>query len=498
MVTMASEEQNSGGAYQYVTLSDEVTQDYIKMFKEGRAIVPIKKVSVPLNQFQRTVQGEPKEVSEQELYNYWKADGTVQQSFSAGADMMIAYGYDFDLPKPMIDKLEDDDEALLHRMDLWRHYIKLDTIKRNSIVSGKIFGNFYAEKVYDTNGMQLSNKSWGIKRLKVLDPRTVFVQRNPDGTVKMYYQHPKADQMQPRSIIRSNRSIRIPPAQMIHIKFEDIMNKTYGHSTLYSMLDTIDMKIGLKSDAVAIAQRRGSPFLVWSIGSEDKIFPPTLIQEIRLDLEGQLLDVTDNDVFVPGFIKVDVVGGDGDAGVELIPLIDFMNKEIAIASGVPDIIFASSNASGESAKAKEELWMRQIKALQMFIGNEFRNQLYTDLLFPPKELKSGNNKTWVSQFPTLTPAQYEEVPYDKWKVIESVADNRLRMEGMANSGFMGEKEGRKALDLRGELADEDHVVANKVKLQEAKTKEKIADKPATPLASGSSSPSKKPKGSNST
>jgi len=34
MVTMASEEQNSGGAYQYVTLSDEVTQDYIKMFKE--------------------------------------------------------------------------------------------------------------------------------------------------------------------------------------------------------------------------------------------------------------------------------------------------------------------------------------------------------------------------------------------------------------------------------------------------------------------------------
>lgn len=495
---MAEDKEKVGGAYSYVTLSDEVTNDYIKMFKEGKAIVPIRKVSMPLGQYKRDNRGEPKEVSEAELYKYWKADGTVQQSFSASADMMVAYGYDFDLPKPMLDKLEDDDESMLHRMDLWRHYIKLDAIKRYAVISGKIFGNFYAEKVYDKNGGKLTDESWGVKKLKVLDPRTVFVDRASDGNVKMYYQHPRADQLQPRSIIRSNRSIRIPPAQMIHIKFDDIMNKTYGHSRLFSMLDTIDMKIGLKSDAVAIAQRRGSPFLVWSIGSEDKIFPPTLIQEIRIDLENQLLDVTDNDVFVPGFIKVEVVGGDSDAGVSLIPLIDFMNKEIAIASGVPDIIFASSTASGESAKAKEELWMRQIKALQHFIGDEFRNQLYVDLIFPPKMKEVGNNKTWISQFDLLTPKMYEEIPFDKWKVIESVADSRLRMESMANTGFVGEKEGRKELGFRGELEDDDHVVANKVKLKDAETKKTQAEKPpsagsptATPSKTSSQSAQKK-------
>ena len=58
---MAETESKIGGAYQYVTLSDEVTQEYIKMFKEGRAIVPIKKVSVPLSPFRRDVRGEPKE-----------------------------------------------------------------------------------------------------------------------------------------------------------------------------------------------------------------------------------------------------------------------------------------------------------------------------------------------------------------------------------------------------------------------------------------------------
>lgn len=488
---MAEEEQKLGGAYQYVTLSDKVTQEYIKMFKEGRAIVPIRKISAPLGHYKRDNRGEPKEVNEAELYKYWKADGTVQQSFSAGADMVVAYGYDFDLPKPLMDELDEDDDALLHRMDLWRHYIKLDSIKRYSIISGKIFGNFYAEKVYDKNGGKLTSDSWGIKRIKILDPRTVFVDRASDGRIKMFYQHPRANQLQPRSIIRSNRSIRIPPAQMIHIKFDDIMNKTYGHARLFSMLDTIDMKIGLKSDAVAIAQRRGSPFLVWSIGSEDKIFPPTLIQEIRQDLEGQLLDVTDNDVFVPGFIKVDTVGGDNDAGVSLIPLIDFMNKEIAIAAGVPDIIFASSNASGESAKAKEELWMRQTKALQNFIGDEFRNQVYSDLLFPPKEKLSGNNKVWVSQFDDLTPTMYEKIPYDKWKIIESVQDGRLRMEGLSNSGFLGEIEGRKELSLRGKLKDEDHVVANRVKLKDAETKKTQAERPPS-AGSPTSTPSKKP------
>ena len=487
---MAEDVQKDGGAYSYVTLSDEVTQDYIKMFKEGRAIVPIKKVSVPLGYFQRNNKGEPKEVSEAELYKYWKADGTVQQAFSAGADMMIAYGYEFDIPKPTKKPLTEEDESLTHLMDLWRHYIKLDAIKRYSVIAGKIFGNFYAEKVYDKAGGKISKSSWGIKKIKILDPRTIFVDRAGDGKIKMFYQHPRADQLQPRSIIRSNRSIRIPPAQMIHIKFDDIMNKTYGHARLYSMLDTIDMKIGLKADAVAIAQRRGSPFLVWSIGSEDKIFPPTLIQEIRMDLESQLLDVTDNDVFVPGFIKVEVVGGDNDAGVSLIPLIDFMNKEIAIAAGVPDIIFAGSTAAGESAKAKEELWMRQTKALQNFIGDEFRNQVYSDLLFPPEKKKSGNNDIWVSKFDELTPEQYEQIPYSKWHIIESVSDHRLRMGELTNAGLIGESEGRKQLNMRGKLEEEDQVVANRVKLKEVEVKKKQAEQVPMTGKTPTSSPRK--------
>lgn len=473
---------------QYVEMDKDVHTSYKQLFREGKAIVPIKKVGIPTRGM-LDERGELKEVSETELYNYFRADSVTQQTFSVRADTAIAYGYNFDLPTPLDIPLNDKQKKDLHYMELWRSYVKLDTIKKYAIISGLIFGNFYAEKIYDNRGMKLSGKSWGIKRLKVLDPRTIFVDRAPDGKVINYYQHPKADQIQPRSVKRSNKSIKIPPAQMVHIKFDDVINKTYGMPRLYAMLDTIDMKLGVKADAVQIAQRRASPFLVWSVGAEDKIFPPDLIAEIKAGLEAQLLDVTENDVFVPGFIKVEAIGGDNNAGVDLIPLIEFLNKEIVVGGGVADIILAGSVASGESAKAKQEIFTRQIMALQHFIGNEFRNQVYFDLFFPPEKKTQGNNSFWKSKFEELTPDDYETIPYDKWNIIESVSDHRLRLGELSQSGLIGESEGRKQQGLRGKIPDDDQVLPNRVKLKEADAKEKQALRPPS-AGNPTSTPSK--------
>lgn len=470
---------------EYSLLEDRYSEGYKRIFKDGKAIVPIRKVSTP--QFGRLDErGEPKDVNPGELWNYYRADGTVQQTFGLTADLVIAYGYSFDMPLPITKKLEDNQNEFIHLLELWRGYVAFDEKIKDSILQGRIFGDFFAEKVYDDGGA-LSKTSWGIKSIKVLDPRTVYVDRSNDGKVRNYYQHPKAHQIQPRNLMKSTRSIKIPAAQMIHIKFDDIINKTYGMSRMYALLDTIDMKIGLKSDAVQIAQRRASPFLVWSIGSEDKIFPPDLIAEIRGDLEGQLLDVTEHDVFVPGFIKVEVVGGDNTAGVDLLPIIDFMNKEVALGSGVPDIIIAGSSASGEAAKAKEEIFTRQIKALQQFIFTEWRNQCLVDLVFPPKKDGKGGVKA-----EEINPAKYEKIPLIKANIIESVADGRLRMEAMSNSAFMGEEEGRKQLGLRGKLDDEEHVLPNRIKLKEVDVKEKQADKPPVPMG-GNANPTNKPR-----
>ena len=75
----------------------------------------------------------------------------------------------------------------------------------------------------------------------------------------------------------------------------------------------------------------------------------------------------------------------------------------------------------------------------------------------------------------LSPSDYRQVPLIKWNVIESVADHRLRMGELTESGLLGEEEGRKQLGLRGKLSDEQQTVRNRVKLKEAEAQERLAD-----------------------
>ena len=466
---MSEDNINLSGLPVYEQWNEDSVSGYSKYFRDGRAIVPVKKIGVPQgNRNMRDERGEPKDINYSELYNYYRADGNIQELFSTRGDLTVAYGYDFELPKPLDQDLQEADKTVLENMDLWRDWVGLDEFIKQIVVSLFVYGDFFAEKVYDANG-ELSNDSWGIKKLKILDPRTIFVDRRADGKINKYYQHPKADQIQPRSIVNSNKSIPLPPEQVVHIKMDDFMNKTYGQSRLFAQLDNIDMKTEIKLNAVTIAQQRASPFLVWSIGAPDKIFPPTLIEEIRQNLEGQLINVNDSDVFVPGFITVNAVGGDSNAGVNLLPMLEYFNEEMAEAAGIPN--FGQTDGG---ADVKNELLVRRTKYLQNFIGNELRNQVFKDLIYQPR--KEGNSvRSGRIVAKELTPLDYKNVPHIKWRVIESVADHRLRMGELTESGLLGEEEGRKQLGLRGKLTDEQQTIKNRVKIKEADSKEKLAE-----------------------
>jgi hypothetical protein len=464
---------------QYKHIDKATAARYVEYFREGKAVVPIKKVATPFQNQRFSQKGESKEVDLSELYNYYRADGVVQTAYGSASDMIIAYGFRFDLQKPLLQDFSEVENNKLHLMEVWRSFVQLDEFVKYIELSVKIFGDFFCEKIYDErSGGRLSQGGWGIKRLKILDPRTIFVDRNDDGTVKMFYQHPRADQMQPRSIKRSTRSIKIPPPQMIHIKRDDFMNKTYGIPQLYASLDTIDQKLGVKADAVAIAQRRASPFLVWSVGSDDRIYPTELLDEIRIDLENQLFDTTDHDVFVPGFIHVQEVGGDSSASTDLIMLIDFLNKEIAIAAGIPDILLAGGSASGEAAEMKTEMYVRHTRSRQIIIGEQLRKQLFFDLFFPPKvETADNNRKKVTSQIGEATPLMWQSVPLLRFNMIESVADHRLRLGEMADKGLIKESEGREQLGARGKIKDEEYPVSVRTDMKKAEQKPPSAGNP---------------------
>ena len=93
---MAEVDQDMEKYLSYQALSPEQADGYIKIFKEGKAIVPINKVMSSANYGKRDNRGEAKKTNAHELWKYWLADGTVQQGFGVKADLVVAYGFTFD------------------------------------------------------------------------------------------------------------------------------------------------------------------------------------------------------------------------------------------------------------------------------------------------------------------------------------------------------------------------------------------------------------------
>ena len=473
----------------------ELTEDLegFLNFKDGKAIVPINKY-YDNSAYKQLLKGERKEVNWDELYLYSRADPVARFACSLLGDLVVSYGYKFDMAIPFEEEISDKDQKMITFLNqLWKDYVGLDEFIRTIVVNGVVFGNFFAEIVFDDKA---APNGWGIKKLKVLDPRTMFVDRAKDGTIKAYYQHPKAHFVTARSVKRSARSIKLHPDQVIHIKFDNNVNKTYGESLLYTNLDTIDMKVGLKGDAVTLAQRRASPFLVWSVGSENRIFSSRLLDEVRGILEAQLSGGMDNDVFVPGFIKVETVGTNGAENAnDLVDLVRFLNSEIAVGHGIPDIFIGNSQSSSEAAEAKVEILVRRIKRLQAFIGTELRNKLMKfHVQSPLVDEDSGRIIGRVE----LSPEEYTQVPVFRWEIIESVSDMRLRVGEMMNQGVMKVNEGREVHQYRGQVKDEELSPDNKKKIEDAKSTRIAAERPpsagnptSTPSKSTKSSPTNK-------
>ncbi len=447
---------------------DESLSDLFKKMeislKDGKALVPIKK-GWGVDFKTRFASGEPKDIDEDEVINYIISDGMVSQLILNNAKMIVAYGYDFDMSYP--NEIDENDKRILDLFKIWSEFVNLDMIIMYIYVCGIIFGNFYAEKVYDKRGGKLSTNSWGIKSIKILDPRTIKAERSEDGRYIKYYQHPKAGLVTPRTLKNSPKTVILDPAQIIHIKFDDYINKTYGISRAYSLLDLIDMKRGVIIDAINIAQRRGSPFIVWKIGSEDKIMPLELFKAYAQNISNQMIDLTENDLVVPAIVNFDIVSG-SDNAVDFIPLINMINKEIAIALGIPDIFFSEGEKSTGGSEVKQELWIRSIKSFQNFIGNELRKKLFIDLVYPPIKFPNGRIKSAIDD---LSPIDFFSVPKITWKVIESVSDHRLRLREFAQFGILSEEEIRKEINKRGKISDEDYPATIKVKMRELDLKE---------------------------
>lgn len=461
---------DSEGKSSNLQLTEEVSFNFSK--HEGKSKVDSKRSVGVGDRFSQSLRGERHKENLNENYNYIMADPVARFCYTFFAQMTTAYGNRFDLPLPLETDLSEDQKNFIHFLESsWKDFVGFNQQQVIATFNLFAFGNYYAEIVFDDDSFE--DGGWGIYKIKHIDPRTIYADRDESGRYVAYYQHPKALQIQPRSIKKSKLSTKLHPRQIIHIKLDDFLNSTYGISKTFSILDSIDMKVGAKGDTASIIKNRASPFLVWSIGSENMILSSKVLKEVYDLIDAQLGSNTDSDVFVPGLVKVEAVGTDGsDDAKNILPFIEFMNDEIGAVLGLPDILVGKSTASGESASAKIEAFTRVLKNWQQFLATEFRNKLFCYFIKEPFVAIRNENTNNVrrSFFDTyyISPKDYAEVPVIIPNTIESVADMRLRIGEMLDRGAMGVSEARNQTNIRGKIKDDDLNAENKKRLEESK------------------------------
>ena len=255
--------------------------NYEEFMKRGKGAVPIYKQ----NPFFGAT-GRKGELRQDDPTRYQKAmekEPLISRAVTFNANMTVSYGFSFGLKRKSWGGILPRQEELIEKVENWRDYIDLAGHFQKVMMCGQVYGDAFAEKIYDNEGTLIDGNGWGVSDLKLLHPLTMFVERKTDGEIMNYYQIPHKLLGTDFSTFTSKQmidnGIKIAPENIVHYKFGDYTNGTYGKSIISSMLESINMKIGMKQDASMMVQRRAIPTVVWRVGFEDQIPPPNLVNK---------------------------------------------------------------------------------------------------------------------------------------------------------------------------------------------------------------------------
>ena len=155
-------------------------------------------------------------------------------------------------------------------------------------------------------------------------------------------------------------------------------------------------------------------------------------------------------VVLPFFFDVEVKQLEGNLPA-LNEYMDYFRDEELMGIGLPPVL-TGKGGSSEGANIQLEILVRQTKYLQNVIGNEFRRQLFPEVLLGDPTRSQRIVTRPAKRYPYIKPSVFSLVPEIRWNTIESVADMRLRHDVYAKHGLLSQQEIRKEIGLDGKVA----------------------------------------------
>ncbi len=197
------------------------------------------------------------------------AEPMVWRSVLLIAKWVVSWGYTFGFINKFSKKKKSDKKsnATLEFFSNWAEYTYFTWNIFRIVVSMVIYGDAFVEKIYDDLGSKISGgKGSGVRHIKKLHTQSIGVERDEYGRVIMYWQKPPTYFGRNIEKIKKFGGIPLDPSTIIHFKWNDFWNKSYGISDLKASVDTISMKVGIREDAAIMVQQRSNPIVAWLVG----------------------------------------------------------------------------------------------------------------------------------------------------------------------------------------------------------------------------------------
>jgi len=472
--------------------------------KDGKAFVPIQpSASILTRTKHNKFKGGENKLEDWEIYNKaLLAEPMVFRSVMLLSKFIVAYGYNFGYIRKYKKKLTTQDKDRLEFMEDWAEYISLSQKIFQIAACMTIYGNAFIEKVYDTKSYP---RGWGVVDLKLIHPMSMFVDRELTGAVRDYWQRPPNFHGKDIKKLKDAGGMKLNKSTIMHFKWNDYANLTYGTSDMKPLIDTISMKVGMREDAAIMVQQRATPIIAWLVGDVEHPVPSDFLSAAAGYIESNADGA--NDLVLPGFMKPEVVSTGKDMP-NINEYLDMFSSEIIKGIGVPEVLLGQGNDTTEAtAKIQLESFFGETQFRQNKIGDKFRKELFVDIFFQPKRRRKDRLESRSNLY--ISPRDWKTIPSQIFNPILSAPERVDLALKTYEGGLRSKEEARTMIGETTDIGFEDvHPNIRKtereikgiddekqLKMKENEIKMKVANKPVPTgggFGCGAKAPAKKP------
>lgn len=207
--------------------------------------------------------------------------------------------------------------------------------------------------------------------LKVLDAKTMYVQRDDKGNTEKYNQF-----VGDLKNFAKKKVIPFEPFQIAQLNLNTLGDEAYGLGLIYPTVQTVDNLISLESSMITLMERKANAPIHFKVGDGDHLPTQDELESIGTKLE-TLQDKTE--FATDGLTNAEVIDF-GNFGDKFEKPLQFELESLFFAYQVPEVIMGKGSIPEGLAKVQLDVFDRRIKSIQSEAEKVIENKIFKRVL----------------------------------------------------------------------------------------------------------------------